>query len=155
MRIVFNLLCLLTLTFLVSCDKTRYFDENKPIDKTGWYYNHKLFFDVPIDNPSQAYNMLINVRVNNKYKYSNLFIVLNQTNPDRTDSSERFEIQLADESGKWLGKGLGDLFDYQQPIKQNIIFKEPGVYRFELAQNMRDDTLLHVISAGIRLEKIE
>jgi gliding motility-associated lipoprotein GldH len=48
---------------------------------------------------------------------------------------------------------LGDLYDYQFPVFQKIKFPTSGFYRFELEQNMRDDTLMHVKSAGVRIEE--
>jgi gliding motility-associated lipoprotein GldH len=60
---------------------------------------------------------------------------------------------LADEGGKWLGNGLGDIYDYQFPVFQKIKFPNSGFYRFELEQNMRDDTLMNVKAVGVRLEK--
>ena len=74
--------------------------------------------------------------------------------PKKKADQRRVEIKLADERGKWLGSGLGDIYDYQFPVLQNIKFPKSGLYRFELEQNMRDDTLLHVKSVGVRVEEV-
>jgi gliding motility-associated lipoprotein GldH len=76
------------------------------------------------------------------------------TNPEKQEDKRRIEIRLADETGKWLGAGLGDIYDYQFPVLQKIKFPRSGFYRFELEQNMREDTLMNVKSVGIRVEEV-
>lgn len=149
------LFILLLAVFVMACDSKRYFEDNKSIEPTGWDYNNRLSFEVPVDNPAQAYNIYINTRVKNTFKYSNVFFLLHQYNVDKTTSTERFEITLTDDMGRFTGDGLGDIYSYQQLVKQQVKFNEAGVYRFELEQNMRDDTLMHVVSAGIRIEKAD
>ncbi len=104
------------------------------------------------DDTSKAYNIFVNLRISNEYKYSNMFMMMYQTSPSKQVQKERKEFTLADETGRWLGRGLGDLYDYQIVVDSNAHFTEKGIYRFELEQNMRNDTLMHVKSAGIRIE---
>lgn len=129
-------------------------DENKDLPVQGWNYQNKLIFDVPITDTIAQYNLYLNVRISADYLFSNLYLNLHSTTPSMQKQIERKELILADENGKWLGKGLGDLYDYQVPVKEKFRFKENGIYRFELEQNMRNDTLTGVISSGIRLEKV-
>ena len=110
-------------------------------------------FDVQITDTAKYYNVLVNLRIDANYKYSNLFMLVHTTNPDKKTDQRRIEIRLADESGRWLGSGLGDLYDYQFPAFRKVKFPQEGFYRFELEQNMRDDTLQYVKSAGIRVEE--
>jgi gliding motility-associated lipoprotein GldH len=147
------LLVFICLTLIVGCDEKRVYEANKSIDPSGWYYNNRLSFEVPIDNADEIYNFYINVRVKNTFKYSNVFFMLHTYNIDGYTSSERIEITLTDDAGRFTGNGLGDIFSYSKLVKKQFKFNENGVYRFELEQNMRDDTLLHVVSAGIRIEK--
>ncbi len=135
-----------------SCDKARVFDENKDITNDAWYYKNRLLFDINIEDTAKIYNFYVNLRLSKEYYYCNLFLILHQTNPGKKEQSERKEFTFADETGKWLGRGLGDILDYQIPVYQNIKFHEKGIYHFELEQNMRDDTLMHIKSAGIRIE---
>lgn len=137
---------------IVACDKARLFDENKEIANEQWYYKNHLLFDVNIEDTNKVYNIYVNLRVSNDYKYCNMFMMLHQTSPSKQIQKERKEFILADESGRWLGNGLGDLYDYQIQVYPHIKFHERGIYRFELEQNMRNDTLYNVKSAGIRIE---
>jgi gliding motility-associated lipoprotein GldH len=150
--------CIYSLLFFVllfsSCDPGRLFEENKTIDGNAWYYKSFIPFDTEVKDTTKFYNVLVNVRVDADYKYANMFMWVHVTNPEKKADQRRVEIKLADERGKWLGSGLGDIYDYQFPVLQNIKFPKSGLYRFELEQNMRDDTLLHVKSVGVRVEEV-
>lgn len=136
-----------------ACDPSRLIDMNKPVEPTGWYYQQKIPFDVQVTDTHLFYNVFVNLRISSDYKYNNMFMWVHTTNPQKQTDKRRIEIRLADERGKWLGSGLGDLYDYQFPVYTKIRFPQSGFYRFELEQNMRDDTLLYVKNAGIRIEK--
>lgn len=146
---------LLILLVLSSCDELRLMDENKNIPEAGWVYNQAQSFEVPVNDTSSQYRLFVNLRISGDYPYSNFFYILKQESPSRVERSFKGELELADEQGQWLGKGLGDLVDYQLPVKGILKFPETGVYQFKLFQNMRTDTLAHVLSSGIRIEKIQ
>ncbi len=143
---------LLALFLLSSCDPARIIDENKDMPEQYWHYKNRPSFDVNIADTNKTYNVYLNLRVGNDYQFCNLFVKVHQLSPGKAESSERKEIQLIDESGNWLGKGLGDLYDFQAPIYTQIRFREKGIYRFELEQNMRVDTLRNIYAAGLRIE---
>lgn len=137
---------------LVSCDSKRLYDDNKLIAGDSWIYKNTMPFDVQIKDTTALYNVYVNLRISADYKYSNIFLWLHTTNPDRKTDKRRVEIRLTNEAGKWLGSGLGDIYDYQFPVLKSVRFPQSGFYRFELEQNMRDDTLKYVKSSGIRVE---
>jgi len=151
---LFYIVCFFAVVLFTACDSKRVIDENKDLPAQGWNYQNKLIFDVPINDTLSQYNLFFNVRINADFLYSNLYLNLHTSSPSMLKTIERKELILADENGKWLGKGLGDLYDYQIPVKEKFRFKENGIYRFELEQNMRNDTLLNIAAAGIRLEKV-
>ncbi|MES2780529.1 MAG: gliding motility lipoprotein GldH [Bacteroidota bacterium] len=143
------------IVLFVSCDPGRVFDDNKSIPGNAWHFKNTVPFEVQVTDTTKFYNVYVNLRINSDYKYSNIFMWLNTTNPQKKMDQRRIEIRLADEGGKWLGNGLGDIYDYQFPVFQKIKFPNSGFYRFELEQNMRDDTLMNVKSVGVRVEMAE
>lgn len=136
---------------LSSCDQGRVFEENRTIENDAWNFENKPSFDVYLTDTVKAYDIYVNVRITTDYKYNNIFLWVYSTNPAQQKDQRRVEIRLANESGKWNGAGLGDIYDYQFPVYKNIRIKQPGFYRFEVEQNMRDDILQHVKSTGIRV----
>lgn len=152
-KILFSVASIVML--FVSCDPGRVFDDNKSIPDNAWFHKNTVPFEVQIADTTILYNVYVNVRINSDYRFSNIFMWLNTTNPQKKMDQRRIEIRLADEGGKWLGNGLGDIYDYQFPVFQKIKFPNSGFYRFELEQNMRDDTLMNVKAVGVRVEKAE
>jgi gliding motility-associated lipoprotein GldH len=64
------------------------------------------------------------------------------------------EIMLATPEGKWMGKGLGDLWDNQILFKRNVTFPEPGEYKFEITHAMRANPLTGILDGGMRIETV-
>lgn len=136
----------------LGCDKSRIVDENKELPEYGWYYKNRLKFDFEIKDTNRTYNLYVNLRVGNDYPFSNCFIKIHQKNPGKDPISYREEITLIGEEGNWLGKGLGDLYDFQVLVKERVRFNALGLYQIELEQHMRRDTLPYIHAAGIRVE---
>ena len=128
-------------------------DKNNDVENHNWTYVNKFRYDVAIDDPSAAFNIYINLRVTGDYKYSNMFILLTQVNPDKKSTTTRFELKLADKDGAWLGKGSGNLYSYQLPVLSHYKFPAKGNYTFYIEQNMRDNPLREVSDVGLRVEK--
>lgn len=149
------LLVVSLMLFLASCDGNRIFEENKEIPETGWDTSNVIKFDVEIKDPSTATNFYVNVRNADGYPYSNLFLFIKTKFPNGKQSNDTLECMLADENGKWTGKGLGDIYDNQIPFKKNVRFPVAGTYSFEIAQGMRSGTIPLIMDVGLRIEKAE
>ena len=66
---------------------------------------------------------------------------------------DTIECILADNSGKWLGEGSGDIWDNQILFKKGVRFRKTGTYRFTLEQAMRVENLPLIMDVGMRIEK--
>jgi gliding motility-associated lipoprotein GldH len=136
-------------------DKGLVIDHNVEIVNLNWSYTDKVLIDVKIDDPSVFYNVYFNLRITPDYKYSNLFVLINQSGPDKKTKALRQEYTLANPDGEWLGAGSGNLYSYQIPSRLHYKFPAKGVYHFLIAQNMRDNPLRAVSDVGLRVEKAE
>ena len=148
----FLLICVL---FFSSCDSKRVFEQNQAIPESGWAGTNILKFNVDIKDPSTATNFYINVRNADGYPYNNLFLFIKTTFPNGKMSKDTLECILADEKGKWLGSGMGDLYDNQIPFKKNVRFPLAGTYSFEIEQGMRTENIPLIMDVGLRIEKAE
>ena len=146
-------LLLIAITFGSCTDKNAIIDENIEIANHNWIYGNLVKFDVKIDDPAIAYNLYFNLRVTADYKYSNMFVLMHQTNPDKKTSIIRYEFKLANSDGEWLGDGTGNIYTYQIPFRKNYKFPAKGTYTFEFEQNMRDNPLHEISDVGLRVEK--
>jgi gliding motility-associated lipoprotein GldH len=141
--------------FLQSCDSSRVFEENEEIPKSLWSAKQSLVFQTNIDDTVSAHNVYLNIRNAGVYPFSNIFLFINTTLPGGQLDRDTVEIMLATPDGKWLGKGLGDIWDNQVMFKQQVRFPGKGEYRFEIIQAMRLDPLPGIMDAGIRIEKAQ
>lgn len=150
---VFSIIALLFIVFCIqSCVEPPIFDDNNDITEHNWDYKNPVSFDINIEDTTKYCNVFVNLRITSDYKYSNMFMWISETLPDKSFKKERMEFTLQDERGKWNGKGLGDIYEYQLQYKPRIKFKQKGIYTFSLEQNMRDEVLANVVSAGFRVE---
>jgi gliding motility-associated lipoprotein GldH len=137
----------------MNADKNVVIDHNVTITDQNWSYVDKIKLDVKIDDPSAFYNVYFNLRITPDYKYSNLFVLIHQTGPDKKTKNIRQEYTLANPDGEWLGQGSGNLYNYQIPSRLHYKFPTKGVYHFVIEQNMRDNPLHEVSDVGLRVEK--
>jgi gliding motility-associated lipoprotein GldH len=148
-------LLLLSVLFFSACDNARIFEKNQALPETGWAQSNVVKFDVDIKDPATPANFYVNVRNADGYPYSNIFLFIKTVFPNGKMSNDTLECVLADEKGKWLGSGLGDIYDNQIPFKRNARFPLAGTYHFEIEQGMRTDTIPLIMDVGLRIEKAE
>ncbi len=115
--------------------------------------NKPLVFDVPVSDTINKYNIYITVRNADSYDFNNLYLFIDINSPMKIKERDTMECILADANGKWLGEGLGDIWDNKILFKKNVKFQKPGVYEFALNQAMRVDSLSMIMDAGLSIEK--
>jgi gliding motility-associated lipoprotein GldH len=146
-------LILLVLLINISCDKQRVFEEFRSFKDHTWNSHDILQFNVSMTDTASAHNIYLSVRNTGEYEYSNLYLFITTHSPNGTMVRDTVEIILADERGKWLGKGAASVFTLYQPFRQNIRFPLRGIYQFEVEQAMWIKDLKHISDIGLRIEK--
>ena len=99
---------------LVSCDSNRVFDTYKSIPNK-WHKYSIVSFKVTPPDSTNAYNLFVNLRNTNAYKYNNLFLIVEMVFPHGKTIKDTLEYIMADPSGKLLGVGYTD-------VKENKIW---------------------------------
>ena len=145
-----SILFLLGLAFLVSCRPESYFDAYKNIPEAKWNVNDVITFEPEITKEIKAVDLTLNVRHSGLYGYSNLFLFVKTTLPNGVSRQDTVECILADKRGKWYGSGIGDIFDFEQPIGR-IVAPEKGKYTFAIQQGMRTAVLEEVMDIGLSI----
>ena len=146
------LISICSLLILVSCDPGRVYEKNIKIPDGIWDKDNKVSFEVFIDDTVSAHNLYVNVRNTSLYPFSNLYLFIETIAPSGHTIRETFEITLSDDRVKWLGSGLGDMWDLQQIYKTNVRFAQRGKYTVEYQQCMRMDKLPFLLDVGLRIE---
>ena len=145
----------LILVLITSCDPTRVYEENVSIPDQTWNRWNTVNFRVEISDTIASHNIHINIRHGGQYRYSNLYLFVQTISPSGHWIRDTLECILANEKGKWLGSGLGDIYDIRIPYKMNVRFPYKGIYTFEFEQAMRDEDLKHLFDIGLRIENIK
>jgi gliding motility-associated lipoprotein GldH len=138
---------------LLSCDKNRVFEKNVKIPGNAWQKSNIIHFNVNISDTSSSHNVYINLRNRSQYAYSNIFMFITMHAPSGESVRDTFEITLADDRGRWLGRGIGNALSNQVLYLQNVRFPYRGVYVFDIEQAMWDEKLENIIDIGLRIEK--
>ncbi len=152
--VIHLLFVLLLLACLPACDSNRVFDQYKEIPASIWHKDSIVIFQVPVDDTLQNHNLLIQIRNETSYRFSNLWLFIEITQPDGETSRDTFEVVLADPSGRWLGDGFGGLKNRQAIFRRNIYFPISGEYTVAIQHGMREENLHGIHDIGFRVEKV-
>lgn len=139
---------------LVSCTSKPYYEEYMEIPSSGWNQDSVAKFKVKVDDTISDFLIGINLRNNNNYPYSNIYLFREIYSPKALEFRDTMEFILADDYGKWLGKGVGELKTNQwQFASRGLRFKKRGTYTFTLCQAMREENLIGIEDIGITIFK--
>lgn len=144
---------LFSLFFLLACTTNDVFLNYQTINKKGWSEDSLCVFNTAITDSVSKYNVYINIRNKGDYPYQNLWLYINSMSPDSTITTDTIELYLADQRGKWLGSGIGSVFEMPVLYQQNKKFKKAGIYKYSIIHGMRDSVLVGINDIGIRIEK--
>lgn len=159
MRIKNSALFLLVAILFFSCDKKRVFDEYKSVGN-AWHKDSIVTFNLPELDSTKRYNLFINLRDNNNYKYNNLFLIVSLELPNGFTKVDTLEYQMANPDGTLLGDGFSDIKESKLFYKENVKFR--GKYKVHIKQAVRETGKIPGVTAlegitqvGFRLEKKE
>lgn len=145
-----------------SCDSKRVFDEYKPISKASWSKENPVTFEFEVQDTLAVRNLFINLRNNNSYPFSNLFLITKMKFPDNQQIIDTLEYDMAAADGTFLGSGFTEIKENKLFYKENIRFPKAGTYYLEINQAMRKNgevegvnSLQGVTDVGFRIEKKE
>ena len=137
-----------------ACVRINQFEKNIQIPESKWTYKFEPEVKFEIKDTNSLYNVFVTLRHKDAYAYRNLWLDIATRQPGDTSFQKgRFEMTLQQTDGKWLGTGYGDIWELRHPLLKQIRFKKQGEYTIRLRQIMRDDPLMHIMNAGIRIEK--
>lgn len=157
-----SLLLLALLALLCSCDKKRVFDEYKSLDGK-WHKDSIVSFEIDQKDTLSKYNIFVNIRNNNSYPYSNLFLIVHMEQPDtKLTKADTLEYQMAHPDGSLMGEGFTDVKESRLWYKENVTFPKAGKYIFRIQHAMRQtgkvagvEELDGVTDVGLRIETTE
>lgn len=160
LKTIKNSALVLALVFcFTSCDKHRVFDAYKAVPN-AWHKDSIVSFKINPPDTINPYNLFVNLRNTNAYKYNNLFLIVEMNFPHGKTIKDTLEYRMADPSGKLLGTGITDTKENKLWYKENVIFNESGEYVVNIQHAMRESGKVHgvtnlegITDVGFRIEK--
>ena len=150
------------LVFLIcaSCNKGLLHSEYVAIDNGVWKKEKIVSLQFENLDTLNRHHMYLNVRNDNRYEFSNLFLILQMEAPSGNTEVDTLEYEMALSTGEWMGKGMGSVKESKLWYKENIEFGESGVYKLEIQHAMRKngsveglEDLVGITDVGIQIEK--
>lgn len=153
------LLMLLMLFFVfMSCDSKQVFDKYKSVPKK-WHKDSIISFKINPPDSINAYNLFVNLRNTNAYKYNNLHVIVEMVFPHGKTIKDTLEYRMAEPSGKLLGSGYTEIKENKLWYKEQVVFSEAGEYTVNIQHAMRENgkvngviELQGVTDIGFRIE---
>ncbi|MGM9759658.1 MAG: gliding motility lipoprotein GldH [Parabacteroides sp.] len=140
------------LVLFFSCEQEVVYEQYQAIEQCEWEKDKTYYFTFEVTDIEQPYDLLFEIRNNNLYPYQNLWVFCQEERPIGPLQTDTLECMLADEYGKWYGKGIS-LFHSRFPVRQMYHFPHSGQYTFSFRQGMRKDCLPGIQEIGFRVQR--
>ena len=150
----FFLFLSIILLLLVSCNSNVVFTGSVAIKENKWQLMETPVFRVTINDTLNSNNLFFTIRTGSDYPFRNIFLFVTATSPDGKKLTDTLQYYLADDKGKWYGRGFGNINELKLPYKSNVFFPASGEYLFKIQHGMRTEELSGVYDIGLRIEKI-
>ncbi|GGW38614.1 gliding motility lipoprotein GldH [Arenibacter certesii] len=152
---------LIMVALIVSCDGQTIRSGYTATDNGLWHKDSIMQFQFNGIDTVQPYNIFINIRNDQTFPYSNLFLIAELNTPNGDLVRDTLEYEMALPNGQWLGSGNGSLKENKLWYKENIIFPSSGVYTLKVSHAMRKNgqvegiaELEGITDVGYQIEKL-
>ena len=150
----FSFIFILTILFLLSsCNSKIVYTNSQTMAEETWKLMDITAFKVPITDTLNSNNVFFTIRNSSSYPFRNIYLFVTTISPDGKKITDTLQYNLADEKGKWYGKGFGDIHELNLPYKSTVYFPLKGTYEFKIQHGMRVENLKGVYDFGLRIEK--
>jgi gliding motility-associated lipoprotein GldH len=145
-------LLLLVLLASGSCSPKEAFFNFHSIKNASWERNDIATFEVNITDSIYPYEVFVEIRSNEDYAYSNIWLFVDFKTPGGSIRTDTISMDLADVYGKWYGSGI-NLHSLSAPYEKSIRFPYTGTYTYVIRHGMRDNPLKGISDIGLKILK--
>ena len=153
------LVIIIAVITLVACDSKHVLDEYKTIPNT-WKRDAVINFNFKAPDTISTYDLFVNIRNNNAYEFSNLFLIVDLTSPNNNKTIDTLEYEMTTPRGEWLGSGFSEIKENKLWYKERFHFDEEGEYKVNITHAIRKNgatngvnELKGITDVGFRIEK--
>lgn len=152
-----KILFIITTCILCSCSNNIIYSHFQSFPINGWDKDTAINFNFSIEDTIQPCDILLYVRHTQAYPYQNMWLFIDKQMINNSDTillgKDTIEFYLADERGRWLGNGYGNIKEMPVLYEQKTLFPNSGQYSITISQGMRENVLKGVSDIGLKIEK--
>lgn len=104
-----------------------------------WDEKEQIAFKIENVDTLSPYNVFINIRNTNNYRYNNLFLITSLEHPNGKVITDTLEYRMANPDGSWLGTGIGSVKENKLWYKEKLNFSESGTYTLYIDHAVRNN----------------
>jgi len=116
------------------------------IGDDGWLYGDTLKYEFVPGDSIVTGDVTLSLRHTNDYIYSNIFLEVTVTD-SLSARRDTLAITLADDFGRWQGRGIGTDFQVSDTVARNVTLHRP--VKIGVRHIMRDNVLENVEQVGV------
>ena len=125
----------------------------------AWHKDTIVSFKVNPPDAANSYDLFVNLRNSNTYKFNNIFLIVEMVFPHGKTIKDTLEYRMAEPSGELLGTGYMDIKENKLWYKEGVVFNEPGEYTINIQHAMRENGKVNgvlelegITDVGFRIE---
>ena len=141
--------------YSLSCTQINVFEKNTSIPHYEWSSDFSATGTFTISDTLASYNLYLVIRHTDAYKYNNIWLNVGLQSPNDSMYFQKVNLALGNDASGWEGVGMNDIWEVRKLLNgQPRRFKKNGNYTFKIFQIMRDNPLTNMMSAGLRVQKM-
>lgn len=133
-------------------DANGWLSKSASVENSVWHKERALNMSFDISDTIRLFDFIVDIRHNDRYKYSNLYLFVDIQFPNGKVSSDTLELTLADATGEWIGTGAGSLYEVGYTFKDRKKFPLSGVYNVSFRHGMREDEVEGITDVGLSID---
>ena len=130
------LICLI-LSCIVSCESSTVYIKYNSLN-VGWLKDSAQNFSFQNQDKLILTNSYVMLRVNQKYRYNNIFVIITVNNSSGIISRDTIEYKVADNYGKFIGSKMINIHELSLPHKKGIQLMPKENYLIKVEHAMRN-----------------
>ena len=140
------------LILVSSCGSRLVFKEYHKFENVSWNRFDIVKFEVPVTAGDEL-DFFLFVRHHTDFPYDKLYANITFYSPSGEMRSADYSFNLKDGKGNWLADGLGELWDIELPIRQNMKFEKTGICEVLIENNYSHSTTPGLVEVGLIARK--
>ena len=146
------LLIIICLIIFGSCTQIDLHEKNVTVPNNKWQSDFVAKSTFTITDSVCKYKVYVVLRHTDAYEYNNIWLNVGLQQMGEATNYLKLNLNLSNDKNGWSGVGMNDIWEVREIIANQTLKK--GTYSTSIQQLMRQNPLLHIISVGIRVEKV-